>query len=155
MTVSVDALLDRVPRPLRFAAVGGSCALVQLALLSLFVQGRVEVYLANTLAFLLSTQVNFVLSSLITWRDRTQPTDHRATVARRLLGYNVTALGSLVINQLAFALALRMLPYLLAAVVGILAGMLLTYLVSGWLLFRPRLLAQHAESFTNPSSHPA
>jgi putative flippase GtrA len=141
LAAALGQLLDRVPRLIRFGAVGSLCAICQLILLSLLVHARTEAHVANTLAFLASTQLNFVLSSLITWRDRRSVARSFATVGRRLLGYNTLSLGSLLINQLAFAVALRVVPYLGAALVGILAGMLLTYVISGRFLFR-RPLAQ-------------
>lgn len=128
--------IDRIPRSIRFGAVGSVCARFQLAVLGLLVRAQVEAHIANTLAFLASTQIDFVPSSLITWRDRRLPTRSRSLIGRRLVGYNTLALGSLIINQVAFAVALRALPYLGAALVGILAGMLLTYMISGHLLFR-------------------
>ncbi|MGN6562609.1 MAG: GtrA family protein [Thermomicrobiales bacterium] len=131
----LDRLLDRVPRPLRFGAVGGSCAAFQLLALALLVRRGVEPHGANALAFLLSTQANFVLSSIITWRDRRIATGWMA-VGKRLAGYNALALGSLAINQLAFTLALPATDVLVASGLGILAGMVLTYVVSGQVLFR-------------------
>jgi hypothetical protein len=52
----------------------------------------------------------------------------------------VLALGSLLINQIVFALALPFTSYLLAGLGGILAGMFLTYAISGRLLFRHSLI---------------
>ena len=137
--VAIDRWLDRVPRLIRFGAVGSVCALFQLVVLSALVHLQLELHLANTLAFIVSTQLNFVLSSLITWRDRRVLSRSLVTGARRLAGYNVLALGSLLINQIAFALALHVTSYLLAGFCGILAGMLLTYAISGRILFRRAL----------------
>lgn len=136
---AVGRQIDRVPRLIRFGAVGCICALFQLLVLSLLVRAQFEAHIANTVAFLASTQINFALSSTITWRDRRASARSLTLMGRRLLGYNTLALGSLVINQVAFAVALRALPYLGAALVGILAGMLLTYVISGRLLFRRTL----------------
>ena len=128
-------LLDRAPRPLRFGAVGGSCATLQLLALALLVRLGAEPHGANVLAFLLSTQVNFALSSVITWRDR-RVAPGLAAAGKRLAGYNALALGSLAINQLVFTLALPSASVLVASALGILAGMVLTYTVSGQVLFR-------------------
>lgn len=136
---SIERLLDRLPRLICFGAVGSTCALFQLVVLSALVHFQLELHLANTLAFILSTQLNFGLSSLITWRDRRPPSRSPVTDARRLAGYNVLALGSLLINQTVFALALHFASYLLAGLSGILAGMFLTYAVSGRFLFRRAL----------------
>lgn len=132
----LDRLLGRVPRLVRFAAVGGTCALCQLLILEQLARLGLELHLANALAFLLSTQLNFALSSAITWRDRLGAGDGAPGFLRRLAGYNALALGSLAVNQVAFALALPVAHYLAAATIGILAGMLLTYTVSGRVIFR-------------------
>ncbi|HZQ37433.1 MAG TPA: GtrA family protein, partial [Dehalococcoidia bacterium] len=58
----VVALLAETARPLRFVLVGGLCALLQLALLVLLTGAGCPPLPANTLAYLLSAQVNFVLS---------------------------------------------------------------------------------------------
>lgn len=141
LATRLDALIARTPRLIRFGAVGSTCALLQLLALGLLGQLGFELHVANVIAFTLSTQVNFALSSGITWRERRGPRTARGNAARRLAGYNVLALGSLLINQAVFAVALPHLPYLVAGVVGILAGMLLTYAVSGQLLFRRQPIA--------------
>ena len=140
-TARLDMLLARTPRLIRFGAVGSTCALLQLAVLGVLGHVGLELHIANVVAFILSTQFNFALSSAITWRDRRGLHNSRRNVARRLAGYNALALGSLLINQAVFAVALPHLPYLAAGVVGILAGMLLTYAISGQLLFRRQLIA--------------
>ena len=56
-------------RVLRFGAVGVTCYLVQLGLLHLL-QSIVHLYVADVAAFLLSAQVNFALSLILTWADR-------------------------------------------------------------------------------------
>lgn len=134
----LDRLIARVPRPVRFGLVGGACAALQLLLLGVLARAGIELHGANVLAFVLSTQVNFALSSAFTWRDRRIAGWHPRSGARRLAGYNLLALGSLLINQATFALALPHAHYLVAAACGILAGMVLTYAVSGRILFRPR-----------------
>jgi putative flippase GtrA len=133
---ALDLFLDRTPRLVRFGFVGGTCALIQLLFLDLLVQANVELHLANATGFILSTQLNFALSSLITWRDRLTPGDQPTTLARRLAGYNALALTSLAINQAVFSVAVTAMHYLAAATLGILAGMLLTYAVSGRVIFR-------------------
>ena len=127
--------LARLPRPVRFAAVGATCAALQLLGLALLVRLGVEQHVANALAFLLSTQVNFALSAAVTWRNRLAAGGSPTAVAWRLAGYNAMALGTLVVNQAVFALALPAVHYLAASALGILAGMLLNYTVSGRVIF--------------------
>jgi putative flippase GtrA len=129
-------LITRLPRFVRFAGVGGGCAILQLLVLAFLVRRGVEPHGANAIAFLLSTQVNFALSSAITWRDRLAA-PWRGAILRRLAGYNALALCSLAVNGAVFALALPAAPYLVAAGLGIVAGTGLTYTVSGRVLFRP------------------
>ena len=63
---ALGRLLERVPRVVRFVAVGGVCAALQLLALSALGRLGVELHAANTVAFLLSTQANFALSSVVT-----------------------------------------------------------------------------------------
>ncbi len=132
----VGARVERVPRPLRFGAVGGACALLQLVCLAGLVRGGVERHVANGVAFLLSAQVNFALSSAITWRERHAAPLHLSSVGARLASYNATALGALALNETVFALAATVTHYLAASALGILAGMLLNYTVSEAVVFR-------------------
>ena len=53
----------------RFGAVGGMCYLVQLGLLHVL-QPFVYLYVADVAAFVVSAQVNFALSMVLTWDDR-------------------------------------------------------------------------------------
>lgn len=126
-------LLERVPRPLRFAAVGGACAVLQLLALAALARLGVELHAADALAFVLCAQVNFALNSAITWRDRRASA---RAVAGRLAGYNALALGSLAVNQVVFALALPATHYLIASALGLLAGALLNYTGCGRVIFR-------------------
>ncbi len=56
-------------RTVRFGAVGVTCYLVQLGLLHML-QSFVHLYVADVTAFVLSAQVNFALSLMLTWADR-------------------------------------------------------------------------------------
>ena len=141
---TLGRLIDRVPRLVRFGAVGATCALFQLFFLGQLVHRGAELHLANTAAFIVSTQLNFVLSSLITWRDRFASRPSLAQLCKRLAGYNMLALASLAINQAIFALALPFTNYLVAAVLGILVGMILNYAMSGRVIFRRLGRAPHA-----------
>ena len=55
-------LLSERARPLRFVFTGGLCGLIQLVLFAFLVHNGWLPLIANTVAFLLSAQVNFVLS---------------------------------------------------------------------------------------------
>ena len=96
--------------------------------------------LANALGFVLSAQLNFVLSSRLTWRDRRTGPAQAPWV--RLASYNGTALISLAVNTAAFSLIYRQAGDLAAAAAGVVCGMCVTYLVCDLLIFRER--ARHA-----------
>jgi putative flippase GtrA len=123
-------------RQLVFVAVGGTCFLAQYGALTAMAASGLYRPAANALAFVLSAQLNFLLSSRFTWRDR------RAGSARtfwaRLAGYNGTALISLAVNTAAFTLVYRQVGNLAGAAVGVICGMCVTYLVCDLLIFRAR-----------------
>src|SRR5215218_5136531 len=75
-------------RPLRFVIVGGMCGAVQLALLGLFLRSGAPAIPANAVAFLLSAQVNFTLSSFVTWHDRADATTTGRGLVRRWLRFH-------------------------------------------------------------------
>jgi putative flippase GtrA len=128
--------LADLPRPLRFGAVGAVCATVQLATLAALVRLGLERHMANVCAGLLATQVNFALSSRITWHDRPATGHPVAAVLNRLLRFNAMSLATLAVNWGVFALAARTLPLLIAGFLGIAAATVANYLASNWLVFR-------------------
>ncbi len=65
-------------RPLPFLLVGGLAAMTKLALLAVLMRLGWSVVIANAVALLTSTQVNFALNASFTWRDRWAAAD-RAT----------------------------------------------------------------------------
>src|SRR5260370_38939027 len=76
-------------RILTFATIGGTCFLVQFALLSVMVRLGMYRPLANAVSFAISAQLNFLLSTRITWRDR--PSAGGRRTGARWLPYNGTA----------------------------------------------------------------
>lgn len=128
--------ITRFSRLARFVLVGGACAALQLLVFAGVLRFGTEPHFANTGAFLLSTQVNFFLSAAITWRDRRALTGGRTAIGLRLATYNTMALGTLLFNQLVFALAVIHFPALLASGVGIVASAGANYFLSRSLIFR-------------------
>lgn len=128
--------LRLLSRPLRFGAVGLTCSGLQLALLAGFIQLGMSHDPANLLALGISTQVNFLLSSLIIWPDRPVTTRHVRTISRRLIAFNGISITTLLINQGVFAVADRFMPYLLAGICGIAVAAPINYLVEHVLIFR-------------------
>jgi len=126
------------PRIVRFLSVGGVASLLQLLLLYLIQLTGISKLLANFFAFEISTQVNFTLSYLITWYDRTPKKPTVRYVIERLLAFNGMAVTTLIINMSVFALMLFFVHYLVAGVLGIIAATITNFVVSSRLIFRLR-----------------
>jgi putative flippase GtrA len=123
-------------RQLLFVSVGATCFIAQYCALTAMTAAGVYRPVANALGFVLSAQLNFVLSSRLTWGDRRARTAQ--TLWARLAAYNGTALISLAVNTAAFTLVYRQLDNLAAAAVGVICGMCVTYFVCDLLIFRDR-----------------
>ena len=92
-------LWSRAARPLRFACAGGVAALVQLGILDALTDWRWTPILANAVALLLSTQLNFVLSYLFTWGDRRPRTGRPVAVLGRWAAYQGSVAGTALLNM--------------------------------------------------------
>lgn len=119
---------SRAARPLRFVCTGGLAALVQLAILDALIDGRWAAIPANAVALLVSTQVNFVLSYLFTWRDRRPIAGTRLAVLRRWATYQ----GSV------FVAAWADLHALVASALGTAVAALVNFVAGDRLVFRAR-----------------
>jgi putative flippase GtrA len=133
------ALFSSSVRPLRFAFVGIFAGLVQLGVFSVLILRGVNPILGNALAFLGSVQLNFLLSSLITWRDRGVPPGWMAVPLRWARFHAVCAVGAAVNFMTFFMLARAPLPALVASGAGILAGAAVNYAVNDRVVFRRRV----------------
>ncbi len=128
----------RVPTVIRFLAVGGVASLLQLSLLYVIQLSGISKLLANFFAFEISTQVNFALSYLITWHERTPERPTVRYILQRLFAFNGMAITTLIINMSVFALMLLYVHFLIAGAVGIIAATATNFIVSSWLIFRRR-----------------
>ena len=121
-------------RILTFAAIGATCFLAQFILLTVMTNLGVYRPLANAASFAISAQLNFLLSTRITWRDR--PSASGRGTAARWLAYNGTALISLGCNTAVFVLVYRAIGTTPAAMLGVLTGTCIVYLICNRLVFR-------------------
>lgn len=126
------------PRLVRFACTGLLAGAVQLALLHLWLVCGWNVLLANAVAYLVSAQVNFLLSALFTWRDRRDVTHPVETLGQRWLSFHGAILGTALLNEVMFVIAHTALPPLVAAGLGIAAGALVNFLVQDRWVFAAR-----------------
>jgi putative flippase GtrA len=132
----VKSLLRRHGRILKYIAVGVTCFSVQFAALTALIHLALYRPLANSIAFAASAQLNFMLSSKLTWGDR--PARGWRSVGRRWAAYNGTALLSLACDSVVFAVCYRTIGTTAAAASGVLTATCLTYLVCNWMIFRSR-----------------
>ncbi|MGD0765707.1 MAG: GtrA family protein [Dehalococcoidia bacterium] len=124
-------------RVARFLAVGGTCAIVQLSILHTLVVSGVEPHLGNLAAFIVSMELNFVLSQFFTWRDRWSAGLRPSMILGRFLMFNVSASAtSGVLNQGAFALFSLFISYLPAAAIGICVAATSNFLLNDRVVFR-------------------
>ncbi len=120
-------------RPARFALVGATAAVVQLALLRLLLVAGMWSVPADAVAFLVSAQVNFALSCVFTWRDR----NPRAAIVARWLGFHSAIAGTALLNVGVFAATVVVLPDLAASALGIVAAAVVNFVVADRAVFRP------------------
>lgn len=137
-------------RFIRFALVGTLCLLLQYALLTIF-SDTLHLYFAEALGFMVSAQLNFLLSQTFTWGDR-QQSSHLLV---RWVKFNVTALISvLIVNATVFLLlvALGSWPWL-AMLIANVASTAFTFVINHFVVFSPerQTLAEAADSVAVPS----
>lgn len=147
----IDRDCDRSPalggsalrRKLRFVLVGTTCFVLQYAVLRSLSGAGMARPVANGVGFVLSAQANFLLSSVFTWADRapgeafTRDVSPRRLNAnrRRWVSYNGTAAVALAVNTIVFAAADRIVDAMPAALAGVGAGTVVTYLICDRLIF--------------------
>ena len=103
---------SRLRRPVTFALVGGLCFAVQYGILTGLAATGVGATFANAAGFLISAQLNFVLSAAVTWGDRRVATAG-GTLAR-WASYQATAGLALAVYVAVFAISVGTLGSLAA-----------------------------------------
>jgi putative flippase GtrA len=147
-------LLAPRARVLRFVCVGGLATLTQLGLLALFTAARWEPVRANAAALSLSSQVNFGLSSLLTWGDAWGER-HAAgrwgiwrrprLVAVRWVRFMGAILCTTLLNEGLYTIVQRLLAPLLGALLCSMGIAALNFIISDRLVFtRPHSIDLNA-----------
>ncbi|WP_338254787.1 GtrA family protein [Dictyobacter halimunensis] len=132
----VELLFSSKALPLRFICTGGTCACIQLGLLQMFVHSGCRPIIANTIAFLVSAQVNFLFSNLFTWHDRCSATNAKRAILGRWLAFHCSISGSALLNLAIFTLAHLIMPDLLSCALGIIIAAILNFTVMNRFIFR-------------------
>ena len=124
----------------RFAVVGSAMTVLHLAVFRLLLPWTVP-EVANVVAFLVATQVNFFLSYFWTWSAR-RPVGHETvgSVLRRAVLFNGSAALGFGVNAAVFSTALRIvgLTPLQSAVAATGASAAATFLLSSCVVFARR-----------------
>jgi putative flippase GtrA len=133
-----DALVVYYNRIFRFILVGGSCGMVQLAVLhGLVASAGMGERVSNLIAFVISMELNFVFSQFFTWRDRWASGIQPHKFLARMAMFNVSATcTSGLVNQGVFNILNTFIWYLPAAALGICAAAVANFLLNDRLVFR-------------------
>jgi putative flippase GtrA len=134
----LSILFSSRARPIRFIITGGTSACVQLGFLHILTHYDINLDLANALAFLLSAQVNFLLSSLFTWRDRQLVGSVKRALLQRWITFHGSIVGTAALNMLVFAVAHQFLLTLIASASGILVASFVNFFMMNKLIFRAK-----------------
>ncbi len=129
-------LLIAGARPIRFAFVGGTSGLIQLALLHVATGYGWNAILAEIVAIFCAAQVNFLLNTTVTWRDR-HVGAARATLRTRWLAFHGSIAGTALLNISVFTAAHTVMPALSASALGIAAAATINFVTFDRLVFRP------------------
>jgi glycosyltransferase involved in cell wall biosynthesis/putative flippase GtrA len=146
---ALSLLFSDAARPLRFICIGGFAGLTQLLLLSLLTHlGCLEV-LANAIAYVLSAQVNFLLSTFFTWHDRQNDAYGKKTMLARWLTFHGSIIGTGLLNMLVFVFARTVLPSLLASALGIAGAAVANFFLFNHFVFRKSIASSGASHMIN------
>jgi putative flippase GtrA len=119
----------------RFMLTGALSGVVQMCLLDIFFDARWPAIPASFIAAFAGAQLNFVLSTLITWSDRPA-----AVLWRRWLLYLGSVSGTMVLNVLIFSLLHLICPEDVAAASAIVLTGIANFLLADKVVFRQRLI---------------
>ena len=133
LSLLTRGLLDSpVARPLRFAGTGVAAGGLQLTLLAVLTARGWNTLPANVVAFVVAAQFNFLMSNVVTWRDR----QLTGSIRRRWLLFHASIAVMALVNMVVFVAARDLVPALAASALGIAAGACGNYLAGDRLVFR-------------------
>ncbi len=127
----------------KFLCVGAFCTVLQYLVFFTIIQAFSldqwwQATVVNATAFVVSTQVNYLLSYHITWHDRKSAGSWSPYEVSSLLRFNLMALTSLGANTIVFGLIILVANHPLALISGTAAGLLLTFAASHKFVFKHR-----------------
>ncbi len=122
-------------RPLRFAAVGGVCAVVQLGILGALSHQGLAAFLANAVGLAVSAQLKFGLSQVFTWHDRMPTGNIRRTLVERWFTFHGLIAVTAGLNLLIFLGVEPVMPLLLAGAVGIGGAAFFNFVLNHYVTF--------------------
>ncbi|TNM64224.1 GtrA family protein [Streptomyces sp. NP160] len=140
----------------RFAVTGVAMTLLHLAVFRLL-SGHVLAEVANATAFVVATQVNFLVSYHWTWASRRSArTEPLRAVARRAALFNASVLVAFGANSLAFWAVHRLLgvPGTASVLLATVVSAAVSYLVSSRVVFARGALAAAAPAAAVPVAGP-
>lgn len=132
--MAAAALGDPI-RLVRFAATGGICGVIQLAILFLLERAGWNSLLANATGFAISAQVNFLLSNHFIWGDRGGYEGGLPRLARRWVKFHGSIAGTALLNMAVFAAASTVVPSVIAGAIGIGVAAAVNFLIQDRLVF--------------------
>jgi putative flippase GtrA len=129
-------LLTDEARLVRFTLVGAVCGLLQLVLFATLKFVGLPPIPANIAAYLLSAQVNFVLSNCFIWHDRRSGGVGGRDLAQRWLGFHGSIAGTFLLSQAVFISGRLLLPDLIASALGIGVSAAVNFFIQDRFAFR-------------------
>lgn len=147
-----------ITRLFRFGAVGVLCLLIQIFIL-LFLERFIPPVLANAIGFIISAQLNFILSYRYTWDDSARKNGLGLVVT--WVKFNLVVLFSACINATAFSLISYMLigmntimateqvPNIVAAIGATVISTICTFAINHLFVLKPEKRSDHERNTRN------
>ncbi len=145
-------------RVAKFLSVGAFCTTLQYfafftAVQALGLDQWWQVTVMNSCAFVVSTQVNYLLSFHITWHDRKRAGQGSPYEISSLVKFNLMAMTSLSTNTLVFASAVLVTSHIIALIAGTASGLLLAFAVSHKFVFNHKQRESRSSAILPSADH--